>query len=147
MELEQALKILNFSQQQMRLGNLPDYSQNVYKSVATLLKELERCKQENTMLENTKNNCPHLNTSGVSCGAKFCNLQDYINKDIIKTKIYNQVQVIDNLLEEMVDKSTGCINTSYLSKKEKEQVINKRNCLLVQKATLIDMKKDLLKEE
>lgn len=27
------------------------------------------------------------------------------------------------------------INISYLSKKEREEVINKRNCLLVQKAT------------
>ena len=51
------------------------------------------------------------------------------------------------LLDEMVDKSIGMINVSYLNKKEREEVLNKRNCLLVQKATLIQAKEDLLKEE
>lgn len=47
----------------------------------------------------------------------------------------------------MIDKSIGCINVSCLSKKEKEEVINKRNCLLVQKATLKQMGEELLKGE
>ena len=54
---------------------------------------------------------------------------------------------IEKLLDEMVDKSIGMINVSYLNKKEREEVLNKRNCLLVQKATLIQVKEDLLKEE
>lgn len=70
-----------------------------------------------------------------------------ISKDKIREKIDNRISTIENLLDEMVDKSIGCINVSYLSKKEKEKIILKRNCLTVQKATLIDIKKDLLKEE
>lgn len=64
----------------------------------------------------------------------------------IKEKIEEQTKRIDKLLEDMVDKSTGCINISYLSKKEKEEVINKRNCLLVQKATLKQFEEDILKD-
>lgn len=38
------------------------------------------------------------------------------------------------------------INVSYLSKKEREEVINKRNCLLVQKATYQEILSLLEKE-
>lgn len=38
------------------------------------------------------------------------------------------------------------INISYLSKKEREEVINKRNCLLVQKATYQEILSLLEKE-
>ncbi len=72
--------------------------------------------------------------------------ENYISKDKIKEKIEEQTKIIDKSLEDMIDKSTGCINVSYLSKKEKEEVINKRNCLLVQRATLQQMSEELLKE-
>lgn len=65
----------------------------------------------------------------------------------IREKIDNQIEKIEKLLDEMTDKSIGAINVSYLNKKEREEVINKRNCLLVQKATLIQVKEYLLKEE
>ncbi|MBQ8298641.1 MAG: hypothetical protein IJX99_02045 [Clostridia bacterium] len=74
-------------------------------------------------------------------------LENSISKDNIKEKIEEQTKRIDKLLEDVVDKSIGCINVSYLSKKEKEEVINKRNCLLVQKATLQQVKEELLKGE
>lgn len=70
-----------------------------------------------------------------------------ISKDKIREKIDSRISTVEKLLDEMIDKSIGCINVSCLSKKEKEEVIAKRNCLTVQKATLIDMKNDLLKEE
>lgn len=74
-------------------------------------------------------------------------LENSRSKDKIKKKIEEQTKRIDKLLEDMIDKSTGCINVSYLNKKEKEEVINKRNCLLVQKATLQQMGEELLKGE
>lgn len=73
--------------------------------------------------------------------------ENYISKDKIKEKIEEQTKRIDKLLEDMIDKSTGCINVSYLSKKEKEEIIAKRNSLLVQRATLQQVKEELLKGE
>lgn len=68
-------------------------------------------------------------------------------EDKIKEKIEEQTKRIDELLDGMIDKSIGCINVSYLSKKEKEEVIAKRNSLVVQKATLQQVKEELLKGE
>lgn len=72
---------------------------------------------------------------------------DYIHKDKIKENIEEQIKRIDKLLEDMIDKSIGCINVSYLSKKEKEEAIAKRNSLIVQKATLQQVLEELLKGE
>lgn len=74
-------------------------------------------------------------------------LENSISKDNIKEKIEEQTKRIDKLLEDMVDKSTGCINVTYLSKKEREEVVVKRNSLVVQKATLQQVKDELLKGE
>lgn len=71
----------------------------------------------------------------------------YIHKDKIKEKIEEQIKRINKLLDEMKDKSTGFINVTYLSKKEKEEVITKRNSLIVQRATLQQVKEELLKGE
>jgi hypothetical protein len=46
------------------------------------------------------------------------------------------LEKIQKQLDDMIDKEIGCINVSYLSKKEKEEVINKRNNLLIQKYML-----------
>lgn len=54
MKLEEAIKILNWSQQQMRLGNLPDYSQNVYQAEIVVLQELEHLQKENEELISEK---------------------------------------------------------------------------------------------
>ena len=71
----------------------------------------------------------------------------FIHKDKIKEKIEEQIKRINKLLDEMKDKSTGFINVTYLSKKEKEEVIAKRNSLVVQRATLQQLKEELLKGE
>ena len=39
----------------------------------------------------------------------------------------------DELKKPYYDEKLNIINTSFMSKKEKEEFINKRNCLLVQK--------------
>lgn len=70
-----------------------------------------------------------------------------VSCDKIRENIDNRISIVEKMLDEMIDKSIGCINVSLLNKKEKEEVINKRNCLIVQKATLEDIKKDLLEEE
>lgn len=74
-------------------------------------------------------------------------LENSISKDKIQTYINERLDLINKLLEDMIDKSTSCINVSYLSKKEKEELINKRNCLIVQRATLQQVKEELLKGE
>ena len=45
----------------------------------------------------------------------------------------SRIQSVDTGLNKLVDPSIGMINVSGLSKKEKERVVNQRNCLLVQK--------------
>ena len=44
--MEEDIKILEWSQQQMRLGNLPNYSQEVYKAIENLLKAYKELKGE-----------------------------------------------------------------------------------------------------
>lgn len=82
MELEEAIKKLKLRTKELKLNYAltnPDLE-----AIETVLQELDRLQKENTMLENTKNNCPHFNTSGISCDKKFCNLDDYISKNEIK---------------------------------------------------------------
>lgn len=74
-------------------------------------------------------------------------LDNSISKDTIKEYVGKKTKFIDKLLDEMIDKSTGTINLSYLSVKEQEELINKRNCLLVQKATLQQILEELLEEK
>lgn len=50
-------------------------------AVKTLLNLIEKLQKENQELENTKNNCPKFNTSGITCKIKEC---DYIPKDKIR---------------------------------------------------------------
>ena len=107
-------------------------------AIETVLQALEETRKENEKLKEIDLTTVHI--KGV-CDEKA----RWRNK--IKEKIEEQTKRIDELLEDMVDKSTGCINVSYLSKKEKEEVIAKRNGLLVQKATLQQVKDELLKGE
>ena len=64
-------------------------------------------------------------------GTEIMNLKEYLK---------NRIKSVDETYERelpFIDVGEGykVINISYLSKKEKDEVINKRNCLLVQKAT------------
>lgn len=109
------------------------YFEDDVEAIETVLQELEHLQKENEELKEIDLTTVYI--KGV-----------YDEKDRWREKIDNRISIVENLLDEMVDKNIGCINTSYLSKKEKEEVMNKRNCLLVQKATLEDIK-NLLKEE
>ena len=58
----------------------------------------------------------------------------------LKKYLEDRIKSVDETYEKelpLIDLGEGhkIINVSCLSKKEKEEVINKRNCLLVQKAT------------
>lgn len=48
----------------------------------------------------------------------------------------NYLKTIEKALDDMVDKSIGAINVTYLSRKEKAAVTNKRNCLITQQYML-----------
>lgn len=51
----------------------------------------------------------------------------------IKDYLKSRIQSVDTCFNKLVDPSIGMINVSGLSKKEKEKVVNQRNCLLIQK--------------
>lgn len=51
----------------------------------------------------------------------------------LKQYLIKRIEMVDKALDDMVDKNIGMINVSLLTKKEKAEVVNKRNCLLVQK--------------
>ena len=89
MELNRAIEKLNkFTNIKNLYGSMIGFTtsqyQEIKESAITVLQHIKHLQKENTMLENTKNNCPHFNTSGISCDKKFCNLDDYISKDKIK---------------------------------------------------------------
>lgn len=49
-----------------------------------------------------------------------------------KKECNEYLKIIQKKLDELVDKKTGTINVTGLSRKEKEEITNTRNCLLVQ---------------
>lgn len=55
-------------------------------------------------------------------------------KEFLEKRIADVEKVYNDLIEPYYIEGVG-INTSYMSKKEKEEFINKRNCLIVQKQT------------
>lgn len=57
------------------------------------------------------------------------------------------LKTIEKALDDMVDKSIGAINVTYLSRKEKAAVTNKRNCLITQQYMLkwfLDEEKEMV---
>lgn len=69
----------------------------------------------------------------------------------LKKYLEDRIKSVDETYEKelpLIDLGEGhkIINVSCLSKKEKEEVINKRNCLLVQKATYQEILSLLEKE-
>ena len=65
-----------------------------------------------------------------------------VEKDKIKKRLEQTKKVYEDEMKpywvEVGDKER-VLNVSYLSKKEKEELLNKRNCLLVQIATYEDL--------
>lgn len=134
MELEEAKKIL------MGLPEYQDLVSKEFEAIDTVISELVALQELlDEKREEIEEYQKQLDLDYVD--------ENYISKDKIKEKLEEQTKRIDKLLEDMVDKSTGCINVSYLSKKEKEELIAKRNSLVVQKATLQQVKEELLKGE
>ena len=52
-------------------------------------------------------------------------------------KLEERIQSVEKCYQDLIkpyyDKKLDIVNTSFMSKKEKEEFTNKRNCLLVQK--------------
>jgi hypothetical protein len=136
MELEEAKKIL------MGLPEYQDLVSKEFEAIDTVLQALETLQEENE-----KYRSGELLTANQVKSFEETTKKYYIHKDKIKEKLEEQIKRIDKLLDEMIDKSIGAINVSGLNKKEREQVIAKRNGLLVQKVTLQQVLEELLKGE
>lgn len=121
--------------------------ENHEEAILTILHHIEHLQKENEELKAFLKRIEDKDLDEANIRAEAMLDMDKKWRNKIREKIDNQVERIEKLLDEMVDKSIGMINVSYLNKKEREEVLNKRNCLLVQKATLIQEKEDLLKEE
>lgn len=138
MKLEEAIRILIWSQSQMRLGNLPDYSQNVYQSIETILQELEHLQKENEGYISgelmTRNQAKHF---------EEINKKYYIHKDKIKELILKKKQKIQDNNKE-IEECRKTIMEEQELKKLKLYTLHKNNELLeLEIADLFD----LLKEE
>lgn len=53
--------------------------------------------------------------------------------EYLEERIKSVDKCYDELVKPYYDEKLNIINTSFMSKKEKEEFVNKRNCLLVQK--------------
>lgn len=96
----------------------------VYKHIEKLQKEIEELKKPKYIIDCKTNKITKLTN-------------DFISKDKIKEKIKN---IEDIYKKEMRPYQTEFgLNVSLLSKKEKEELINKINGLLTQKITLEDL--------
>ena len=100
------------------IGDIPRYIEKLQKEIEELHKEINR--RIKLKIENEK-----------------CVDRDFIYKGKIREKIKN---IEDIYKKEMKPYQTEYgLNVSLLSKKEKEELINKRNGLLTQKITLEDL--------
>lgn len=89
MKLEEAIRILIWSQSQMRLGNLPDYSQNVYQSIETILQEIEHLQKENGKLTRARKWFVEHTVGQIATPEMLRKIlaDEYIHKDKIREKI------------------------------------------------------------
>ena len=111
MELEKAIEILKWGQRQKRLGNLPDYTQTHYEAIETVLNRVKELEMEIQVLENTRNSCPSIKTSGVSCDLKSFSSNDFISKDKIRAKI----EELNDKEEELTDDQGYWGNTELIA--------------------------------
>ena len=101
-------------------GKLRVEFEKVYEDNLSLAKELAQEKEKNKDLQKQLN------------GAFD---RGFISKDKIKERMEQTKKVYDEEMKPyMIEVGNGekVLNVTYLSKKEKEELINKRNCLLVQ---------------
>jgi hypothetical protein len=132
-------------------GKLRVEFEKVYEDNLTLAKELEQEKEKNKELEEklkiatamlTKGTYPEKNEGDNDFDKNFIviNKMEELNKkfvavDKIKEIMEQTKKVYDEEMKPyMIEVGNGekVLNVTYLSKKEKEELINKRNCLLVQ---------------
>lgn len=82
------------------------------------------------------------NTYAEGKAKKLDNLMKYIeqlekDKQKLIEKLKERIKSVEKCYEDLIkpyyDEKLNVINTSLMTKKEKEEFINKRNCLLVQK--------------
>ena len=72
--------------------------------------------------------CDYLKKKGDKKMKKESQIIKYLGE-----RIKSVEQCYQNLIEPYYDEKLNVINTSSMTKKEKEEFINKRNCLMVQK--------------
>ena len=150
MELKKAIEILKERCEYYKKVNECGFDkEQEYLALDTVLQALEELEKENGKLTMARKWFIEHTVGQIATPEMLRKIlaDEYIHKDKIKENIEEQIKRIDKLLEDMIDKSIGCINVSYLSKKEKEDVIAKRNSLTVQKATLQQVLEELLKGE
>ena len=66
-------------------------------------------------------------------------------KEFLEKRIADVEKAYNDLIKPYYIEGVG-INTSYMSKKEKEEFINQRNCLVVQKQTYKEVLDKLLEK-
>lgn len=107
--------------------------QNVLQGLLDLYKQE---KEKNKELEkHYKHEQEYINGEVFSAKQMHLIDEDYISKDKIKERMEQTKKVYDEEMKPyMIEVGNGekVLNVTYLSKKEKEELINKRNCLLVQ---------------
>lgn len=129
-------------------GKLRVEFEKVYEDNLTLANELKQEKEKNKVLEAkriwNKGRIEKLKKELEEEKEKNKDLQKQLNgafdrgfipKDKIKEKMEQTKKVYDEEMKPyMIEVGNGekVLNVTYLSKKEKEELINKRNCLLVQ---------------
>lgn len=65
------------------------------KAIETVLNRIKELEMEIQVLENTRNSCPCIKTSGVSCDLKSFSSNDCISADILA-----QIDILEELLKE-----------------------------------------------
>lgn len=101
MEIEEtkAIRYLEWTQSQMRLGNLPPYNQDVYKSIDTLLNRLEQLEKENK--EYTVRLTDEQYRKVIEIAQKDI-IKDTVPKSVIRDKI-EELEKYEKLAKEQIE--------------------------------------------
>lgn len=138
-ELEQEKNKINIIKKLMAVGDVTDEA--LFTLVQTTMAELERLEDIEEQLDKEKEKNKSLKKQIKEMQEYYKNA-DFIFKDKIKERMEQTKKVYDEEMKPyMIEVGNGekVLNVTYLSKKEKEELINKRNCLLVQIKTYEDL--------
>lgn len=134
-DLDEEKEKINTIKKLMSIGDITDEA--LFTLVQTTIAELERLEDIEEQLEQEKEKNKLLQSQ---LNGAFD--RGFISKDKIKERMEQTKKVYDEEMKPyMIDVGNGekILNVTYLSKKEKEELINKRNCLLVQIKTYEDL--------